>query len=777
MNSPLSRVRQCVFATFFAAILSGCAALNIDVDVYKGPLINNEDAQRQQMVSMALSAKALIAAVRDDFLFNAILAADKEQFTAKTNCGTNAFSRKVLVETKIESEKVARRYHKLAIQLNDLLTLYDDYPVNQNLQNQNDAPQPSGHKSDFCLDSQDINNAVFSGRGKAGIDQLARKLAEAPKGDNNAKDTTTINNEKELESALVDIATRMRFLATNQWISDGFTDGSQDDIDKSKKRVQEYAEDKTRTLLEAIGNSILIFADDIQRRDKFKMESAAATPAERTAQQTAYNTIPAGTEKRNIDNEERIKDVMDQVIATLKYKYIAALETGGDKNNATKLRDALVAARRERASMIYIRPSSTYLRSVFTAIFAQPDPTFDNDHNLLNNRAKSTARSYFPDEDEERNKGLKKIRNGLDKANWQNINNIKVSAMSGSNFAIAKDDVGNWYVKSMGQDPSAMVKAAKNLALYNLGGKFDTNLLRVDTLRDRVDDTTLSGPERTRAANELKDITRGGSGPAVAAHGQTMTLFTQNYEKQSELQRGKLESLINQDAFANDLLARWALTMRDSPTATHLATLNGLLDSPAIKRLNSEAKKSIGLPVKGTSADASGSILTTLELLSQYDAAIKNAIVANADLVAPQKSDSVTAEEKVAAFEKALTTSLKALKEAEDELAAAEKASIDAPSEANTSRVNAARPLYQAARTAVQKDTAALSEGRAAAIAAKTELSQAIARQQSAIADTDAAIGKMARATAAQRIRAIEEMETAINVVGQSAGGASAGAP
>jgi hypothetical protein len=217
--------------------------------------------------------------------------------------------------------------------------------------------------------------------------------------------------------------------------------------------------------------------------------------------------------------------------------------------------------------------------------------------------------------------------------------------------------------------------------------------------------------------------------------------------------------------------------MRDSPNATHLTTLNGLLDSPAIKNLTAGAKTSIGLPVKGTSADAPASILNALERLAQYDAAIKAAIGASPDLVDPQKSTSTTADEQVVKFEKALTDSLKALKAAEDELAAAEKASADAPSDANTARVSTARPLYQNARAAVQKDTVALSDGRAASITAKATLSQAIARQQSAIADTDAAIGKLARTTATQRIRAIEEMETAINVIGQSSGGASGGAP
>ena len=45
-----------LIATVATAMLVGCSALQIDVDVYKGPLVNEDSMQRDQMLAMAMSA-------------------------------------------------------------------------------------------------------------------------------------------------------------------------------------------------------------------------------------------------------------------------------------------------------------------------------------------------------------------------------------------------------------------------------------------------------------------------------------------------------------------------------------------------------------------------------------------------------------------------------------------------------------------------------------------------------------------------------------------------
>ena len=48
-----------------SGILSGCAVLTIDVDVYKGSLINEERVQLHQLLALATAAKPMLVQVRD----------------------------------------------------------------------------------------------------------------------------------------------------------------------------------------------------------------------------------------------------------------------------------------------------------------------------------------------------------------------------------------------------------------------------------------------------------------------------------------------------------------------------------------------------------------------------------------------------------------------------------------------------------------------------------------------------------------------------------------
>ena len=73
MNNPLPNLLRAPLlrGTALAAAvlcLSGCAALQIDVDVYKGPLVHDEDTQVQQLASIAMSAKAVMLIQRNKWL-------------------------------------------------------------------------------------------------------------------------------------------------------------------------------------------------------------------------------------------------------------------------------------------------------------------------------------------------------------------------------------------------------------------------------------------------------------------------------------------------------------------------------------------------------------------------------------------------------------------------------------------------------------------------------------------------------------------------------------
>ena len=52
-------------ATVLGLFLAGCSVLQIDVDVYKGPLANHQDVQVEQLAAMAVGAQPLLVQLRD----------------------------------------------------------------------------------------------------------------------------------------------------------------------------------------------------------------------------------------------------------------------------------------------------------------------------------------------------------------------------------------------------------------------------------------------------------------------------------------------------------------------------------------------------------------------------------------------------------------------------------------------------------------------------------------------------------------------------------------
>ena len=50
-----------LWAFLFTVVLSGCAVLNIEVDVYKGVLANEDDIQTEQIAALAIAAKPLLS--------------------------------------------------------------------------------------------------------------------------------------------------------------------------------------------------------------------------------------------------------------------------------------------------------------------------------------------------------------------------------------------------------------------------------------------------------------------------------------------------------------------------------------------------------------------------------------------------------------------------------------------------------------------------------------------------------------------------------------------
>ncbi len=193
-------------------------------------------------------------------------------------------------------------------------------------------------------------------------------------------------------------------------------------------------------------------------------------------------------------------EVLDNLIASLQAQRVRAL-AAGDPATAAHIVAALEAAHSQRTSMIYLRPASDYLRSVYSSSAFQ-DGTDRQYRNMLADWVKYYANPFEPEK--------KNVKEELEKLYWQNVNKVTVGGGGSTNYVLAKDDVGNWYVKAYSADPEMIFKSATSLALFSSGKKMNVNLLRRQELQRQLDanDSTLSGERRKEISAELKESNR-----------------------------------------------------------------------------------------------------------------------------------------------------------------------------------------------------------------------------------------------------------------------------
>jgi len=208
------------------------------------------------------------------------------------------------------------------------------------------------------------------------------------------------------------------------------------------------------------------------------MASGAPTSDERLRKQNAVKALmrvqlPAEIHANGLKPNPNTKDVFDELVAVLRHRHIAAVETYGPGSEQVSRSSAtLVEAYRQRAGMVYLRPAVSYLRTSFAATTLQNNLLAWS--NLLEDHGKKSAIPWAPTA---QTKVEQYVPTEIDKQFWQNVNQVKLSGVGSVNYAIAKDDIGNWYVKAYSADADSIIKSAKNLALFNLGAKAGTDLL------------------------------------------------------------------------------------------------------------------------------------------------------------------------------------------------------------------------------------------------------------------------------------------------------------
>ncbi|WP_136360532.1 hypothetical protein [Desulfatibacillum aliphaticivorans] len=221
------------------------------------------------------------------------------------------------------------------------------------------------------------------------------------------------------------------------------------------------------------------------------------------------------------------KDVLDSLIAGMQYEYLNEVkENGAESDNALHAAQAIKAAYAYRSGMAYLRPSIAYLRSSSPATTLQGDtfPSGANENLLVGGFWRSTP--IIANILKYRDNLKRQVPEEIDKQFWHNINKVKVSGSGSTNYVIAKDDIGNWYVKNYSSDATAITNSAFNLAKFGFGPSMGLQL--------------PVGGDSEGAENQ-----QGSAQPTVGS--KLFDKYTKEYQDQTKAQYKKALALLTED--------------------------------------------------------------------------------------------------------------------------------------------------------------------------------------------------------------------------------------
>ena|GEM_PF-5577038 len=236
-------------------------------------------------------------------------------------------------------------------------------------------------------------------------------------------------------------------------------------------------------VLQAVGNSILVQVDAIDQEEAHERLLKRRRDRETDVLEYAVSKLGDGAvcaneimEREFSDtNEPTAKDVRDVWLTLLRYEHDLALYRG-EPNRVQQTETAIKAAEEKRAQMVYIRPAMAYLRTSFPATSLQDDPGLSWDNMLGGHAMRSIP--FGPQLRDILDPDAKRdalISAEIDKQFWQNINRVRVAGGGKTNYVVAKDDIGNWYVKRYVADPNDIIKSAQGLARFSMSAYTGTS--------------------------------------------------------------------------------------------------------------------------------------------------------------------------------------------------------------------------------------------------------------------------------------------------------------
>lgn len=507
--------------------------------------------------------------------------------------------------------------------------------------------------------------------------------------------------------------------------------------------------------------------------EKFKLASPAVAN---------YKPLKGSIQQLGQGTAKNQKDVLDDVIAELRQQQLQAT-SAGETATAENIQNALKIAYEQRAGLAYLRPASTYLRNAYPSTSIQ-DGNGSHSNLLTASLFGSLGAGKLYD------KAFAETKLEIDKQFWQTINTVKLSGGGSTEFAVVKDDVGNWYVKGYGSDPESIIKSAQGLALFNKGGRIDVNLLGQLEDRRALAKPGLDSSERDVIQKRL-DNRQSGSGANTAGLAKVLDKFRSDYVRAStsdvKTVTGKLDQL------PIDIGAAWNNLDFGDAKVDSLKILNGMLSTnfefANAKKDLGEAKNALALAAtpatqaSSTAASAgeeanikaSTAIIGALQDVRTSRSQLVKAINQNDALIATQATASAKAKKDLEAKTLAVATLQKAKDDAENELKFQEKLFNSLPNPAtgtkSDSDLNRAKADKDNAQTALDdgnKELAALNliaktADEALILAKNNRL--AAARRVALLSDV------LIETTTSNRLDAVKAYETAIGFVGQTAVG------
>lgn len=336
--------------------------------------------------------------------------------------------------------------------------------------------------------------------------------------------------------------------------------------------------EKTLTTVKSIKQAVLQQAEIAKVVDlsglrhllllEIENQSKSATDPKKGEFQTAHDMLAAMSIPKSLQfvggsHVKTQRDVLDDVIAQLQQQRLEAASRGGD---LTALNKALELAYEQRGGLAYLRPASAYLRNAFSNTSVQDGNGGTNCSNLL-----------LPFNCNSVTRTVRDTKREIDKQFWQTINTVRVRGGGTTDFAIVKDDVGNWYVKGLSSDPESIIKSAQSLALFNMGSKVNLDLLGQVETRRKLANLDISDSNRKTLKDELKEQ-QSGSGANTAGLKKVLDKYHKEYVSSTTTD---VDDLIGKlDQLTNDITAAWQDINFGETKDTNLTKLKTLLANP-----------------------------------------------------------------------------------------------------------------------------------------------------------------------------------------------------